>query len=655
MKCITISFLILLLCVSPAMAIIKPCTSVNCMNQTPNMTAGPPGLDNMTANMTAGPPGDAGDVSWNLSYYLRDNSRTLTSEKVRRDVDNDLLTFYGGNAIAGGTGGILSLFGKDTVNPFAIEMGVGNGGVGNVRVTGWVGGANPRMDMNGYNITGIGTITSPSDAVNLSYLQDSMSGIIDSDSTVTFNVSADEVLKKGQSVYISGATGINIRVARADPTDPAKCRVVGLVTTDLELNAKGSVRRSGMLFNVDTRATNLNINPYGQSWIAGDLLFAENGGGMSKVRNASGRTVKTAYVTRDGNINGNLLAYPFENPVWSTAASGENVVLRLGDTIGATNVSIRNYTNVNVASIDSLGNASFRYINNVISGSSGSDVVNKSYVDSVNTSMRNNVSANFVPMVNQLAPTVNLGGAGADNTKYLRGDQTWQAVTASAPTSATAVVMSSDFYEPTVNAVPGLLGAAIGSGTNVVFATTAPHPGVVAISDTTTAGGGYRYGCTATGNMLIAGGETFEFIFQTNGIRNTQDIRVGWADTATGTALPVDGVWLNLTNVAGAANWTGATASNSVRRTTASKFAGAAGTWYRGTIAINAAGTLVTYTIYNEAGVSQWTDTLSTSIPTGAGRDTSPCIIATESTTVDSAVLLRPDYASWSITRALVR
>ena len=625
------------------------------MNQTPNMTAnmtaGPPGLD----NMTAGPPGDAGDVSWNLSYYLRDNSRTLTSEKVRRDVDNDLLTFYGGNAIAGGTGGILSLFGKDTVNPFAIEMGVGNGGVGNVRVTGWVGGANPRMDMNGYNITGIGTITSPSDAVNLSYLQDSMSGIIDSDSTVTFNVSADEVLKKGQSVYISGATGINIRVARADSTDPAKCRVVGLVTTDLELNAKGSVRRSGMLFNVDTRATNLNINPYGQSWIAGDLLFAEKGGGMSKVRNASGRTVKTAYVTRDGNINGNLLAYPFENPVWSTAASGENVVLRLGDTIGATNVSIRNYTNVNVASIDSLGNASFRYINNVISGSSGSDVVNKSYVDSVNTSMRNNVSANFVPMVNQLAPTVNLGGAGADNTKYLRGDQTWQVVTASAPTSATAVVMSSDFYEPTINAVPGLLGVAIGSGTNVVFATTAPHPGVVAISDSTTAGGGYRYGCTATGNMLIAGGETFEFIFQTNGIRNTQDIRVGWADTATGTALPVDGVWLNLTNVAGAANWTGATASNSVYRTTASKFAGSAGTWYRGTIVINAAGILVTYTIYNEAGVSQWTDTLSTSIPTGAGRDTSPCIIATESTTVDSAVLLRPDYASWSITRALVR
>ena len=31
---------------------------------------------------------------------------------------------------------------------------------------------------------------------------------------------------------------------------------------------------------------------------------------------------------------------------------------------------------------------------------------------------------------NSKVPTVNLGGSGADNTKYLRGDQTWQAVTA---------------------------------------------------------------------------------------------------------------------------------------------------------------------------------------------------------------------------------
>jgi hypothetical protein len=277
------------------------------------------------------------------------------------------------------------------------------------------------------------------------------------------------------------------------------------------------------------------------------------------------------------------------------------------------------------------------------------------YVDAVNTSMRNNVSMNYAPLVSGKVPTTNLGGAGADNTKYLRGDQTWQTVTASAPTSATAVVMSSDFYEPTTSAIPGLAGSAIGSGTTAVFATTAAHPGATTISDSTTAGGGYKYGCTATGNMLIAGGETFEFIFQTNGNRNTVNTRVGWADTATGTALPVDGVYFNLTNVAGAANWTGNTASNSNRAQTSTKYAGTAGTWYRGVISINAAANLVTYTIYNETGFSQWTDTLATNIPTGAGRDTSPCIIATEGSTDAAAVLLRPDYASWSIVRALTR
>src|SRR4030042_6340309 len=38
----------------------------------------------------------------------------------------------------------------------------------------------------------------------------------------------------------------------------------------------------------------------------------------------------------------------------------------------------------------------------------------------------------YAPLdANQKVPTVNLGGDGADNTKYLRGDQTWQVPTAS--------------------------------------------------------------------------------------------------------------------------------------------------------------------------------------------------------------------------------
>jgi hypothetical protein len=44
---------------------------------------------------------------------------------------------------------------------------------------------------------------------------------------------------------------------------------------------------------------------------------------------------------------------------------------------------------------------------------------------------------------NQKVPTVNLGGAGADNTKFLRGDQTWQ-VPPSGGEAETVVVLGGD-------------------------------------------------------------------------------------------------------------------------------------------------------------------------------------------------------------------
>jgi hypothetical protein len=92
-----------------------------------------------------------------------------------------------------------------------------------------------------------------------------------------------------------------------------------------------------------------------ETWVAGDLLFATTGGGMTKNRPTSGRSVKAAYTLLGSNANDVLLAYPMENPVWVTAASGEDVVIRLGDTVGATKLSIRDYTNNEIVSIDSSG------------------------------------------------------------------------------------------------------------------------------------------------------------------------------------------------------------------------------------------------------------------------------------------------------------
>jgi hypothetical protein len=278
----------------------------------------------------------------------------------------------------------------------------------------------------------------------------------------------------------------------------------------------------------------------------------------------------------------------------------------------------------------------------------------KTYVDAVNTSMLNNVSNNFAQLVGGKIPTAKLGGAGGDATTYLRGDQTWASPAGgSDPTAKTTTLIYSDFYDPGVNALPGLTGLAISSGTVAVVATTANHPGVIYMRDSTTAAGGYKYGCVAT--QLIGGGETFEVIFQPVGIRATQHAKIGWADTAAAATQPVDGVFFNVTGTGAAISIVGNTSSNSVRSGTATSFAPTTATWYRGTITVNAGATLVTYAIYNEAGALQWTDTVSTNIPTGAGRDTAPCIIVSELTTDAAADILRLDYVRWGTTRSLTR
>ncbi len=490
---------ILALMVCPVAASTKSCAGIGTciMNQTANMTAGPPGADNMTANMTAGPAGATGpagaastiDVNFTFTG-LPGSSASVTNVGTTVAALLDFTVPQGATGAAGTAATIdvnatfvlpnnsaatVTNIGTSTVAllDFGIPEGP-RGAKGDQGVNGTPGndGAAATVDVNATftgsnstaaNVTNVGNTSaalldftipegprgakgdkgedgiiqpmpanqqvlySNNQTVNGSacmlfdnstgtftacYLVGDGSGLTNVGATaataLTFPVKEEgtSAISKGQVVYVSGGNAGWTRVGLADNTNTAKSRVVGLMVADVAKDGNGFVRRAGILTDVDTRSTNTAVNPLGQTWIAGDLLFATTGGGMTNIRPTSGRSVKVAYSLSGSAVKDTLLAYPLENPVWITAASSENVVLRLGDSAGADVVSVRNYANTEIAYINSLGNASVNGINanwvhiTNVTSSGNSDAVNKSYVDSnitaTNVSMKNYVDTKFV-------------------------------------------------------------------------------------------------------------------------------------------------------------------------------------------------------------------------------------------------------------------
>ena len=180
--------------------------------------------------------------------------------------------------------------------------------------------------------------------------------MIDFQGSVIILCRATTNIIKGQAVYILDAPTNIPGVSPASCIVSDSSRVIGIATSNISQNSNGYILRTGTLTNVDTRTSNTSINPFGETWLEGDLLFLATAGGMTKVRPTSGRTVKVGYNLQNSHQFGSILAYPMENPIWSTCASGENNVLRVGDNAGVNKVSIRKYDNAEVASVDSLGN-----------------------------------------------------------------------------------------------------------------------------------------------------------------------------------------------------------------------------------------------------------------------------------------------------------
>lgn len=192
-----------------------------------------------------------------------------------------------------------------------------------------------------------------------------------------------------------------------------------------------------------------------------------------------------------------------------------------------------------------------------------------------------------------------------------------------------------DFLQPfaTTSQYP-FFGTAVSSGTATHNATnvSAEHPGIVRLTSSTTANGGYRL-MTQETTTVLSGGEWFEIVFRPLNIAATT-FRFGFLD-CTSVTDAVDGVYIEVPTTG---NAVGKNASNSTRSTTASSTTLSINNWYRGRVAVNRTATETLFALYDSNGAEIWSDVLATNIPSGASRAMAIGLIATESSTTATAM-----------------
>ena len=178
------------------------------------------------------------------------------------------------------------------------------------------------------------------------------------DLTVDAKEKNTSAIVKGQTVYVSGSAGAGqTLIGLIDNTDSTKIRALGLAASAFAQNGTGTVRFRGELSGVDTLGTNA-VNPNGETWAAGDILYCTNGGsggGLTNVEPTSGRIIRAGYSLVGSHNNDTILVQPHENPICLATASGEDICIRMGDNIGANKTCFRDYANNIVACIDSNG------------------------------------------------------------------------------------------------------------------------------------------------------------------------------------------------------------------------------------------------------------------------------------------------------------
>ena len=124
---------------------------------------------------------------------------------------------------------------------------------------------------------------------------------------------------------------------------------------------------------------------------------------------------------------------------------------------------------------------------------------------------------------------------------------------------------------------------------------------------------------------------------------------MGFIDSVT-SVLPTDGAFVQIQGGV----MKGYCRNNNTQTATGTTIAITQNTWYSVTVEVVST-SLVTFTLYSEAGAVLWTDNVTTNIPSTTGRETGFGASVYESTTSAAAEILWLDYMSLEINRSLVR
>ena len=224
-------------------------------------------------------------------------------------------------------------------------------------------------------------------------------------------------IAKGQPVYVIGAASELPKVTLASA---AVDGVLGVANTDITKNSDGYIVAYGFLNDtgVDTRTTNLTLNPLAETWVAGEKLYLSAiAGGFTKVIPITGITAQVGFSIKGNSATDHLLIVPVEISRTIGGKVAEDIILRPGDALGTNKVSIRNNLNAEVASINTLGTIAGLNISGTNTGDNATNsqysslVTNANHTGEVTGSAALTITAKAVTLAKMadLAPNIIIG------------------------------------------------------------------------------------------------------------------------------------------------------------------------------------------------------------------------------------------------------